>query len=326
MNMKFVTILCLVGVSLSFTIERDAIKDESWQMWKSSFNREYNDIYEEKVRYTIWQDNLRYINEFNKQGKSVELKMNHFGDMTSTEFKNKMNGYTSPKKSNGSTFLAPSNVKVPDTVDWRDQGYVTPVKNQGQCGSCWAFSTTGSLEGQNFKKTGKLVSLSEQNLVDCSTQNSGCQGGLMDYAFAYIKSNHGIDTESSYPYTARQGQCKFSKDKVGATDSGFVDIPRGDIDALKQALATVGPISVAIDASHPSFQFYHKGVYDEPSCSSYQLDHGVLAVGYGNYKGKDYFLVKNSWAATWGISGYIMMTRDSTNQCGIASQASYPLV
>jgi cathepsin L len=326
MNMKFVTILCLVGVSLSFTIERDAIKDESWQMWKSSFNREYNDIYEEKVRYAIWQDNLRYINEFNKQGKSVELEMNHFGDMTSTEFKNKMNGYTSPKKSNGSTFLAPSNVKVPDTVDWRDQGYVTPVKNQGQCGSCWAFSTTGSLEGQNFKKTGKLVSLSEQNLVDCSTQNSGCQGGLMDYAFAYIKSNHGIDTESSYPYTARQGQCKFSKDKVGATDSGFVDIPRGDIDALKQALATVGPISVAIDASHPSFQFYHKGVYDEPSCSSYQLDHGVLAVGYGNYKGKDYFLVKNSWAATWGISGYIMMTRDSTNQCGIASQASYPLV
>jgi len=328
--MKSLILLCLVGVALCFTIERDlgVIKDESWQVWKSAHNKQYNDIYEEKVRYYIWEDNLRRITKFNQESTNLFLRMNHFGDMTQTEFSKTMNGLYRKGNSTGSAFLAPSHIQVPDTVDWRTEGYVTPVKNQGQCGSCWAFSTTGSLEGQHFKKTGKLVSLSEQNLVDCSTSfgNHGCQGGLMDNAFKYIKANGGIDTESSYPYDGRNEQCKFTKSDVGADDTGFVDIPEGDEDALKKAAATVGPISVAIDASHFSFQFYHSGVYDESSCSSTALDHGVLVVGYGTYQGKDYWLVKNSWGAGWGLKGYIRMSRNKNNQCGIASSASYPLV
>jgi len=328
---KAFILLCVLNTIYSLTIEKaETIADEDWQLWKASHNRAYKDIYEEKVRYTIWQDNVRRITNFNKKSKSLFLRMNHFGDMTTTEFKSKMNGYlmgTNEKK--GSAFMTPSYAQIPSSVDWRKHdGYVSEVKNQGQCGSCWAFSTTGSLEGQHFRKTGKKVDLSEQNLVDCSGAygNHGCQGGLMDNAFQYIKANGGIDTEQSYPYQAQKGQCRFKKSNVGADDTGFVDIEEGNEDALKNATATVGPISVAIDASHFSFQFYHTGVYNEPECSPQQLDHGVLVVGYGSMNGNDYWIVKNSWGPSWGLQGYIMMSRNKQNQCGIASKASYPLV
>merc|ERR1712003_65348 len=274
----------------------------------------------------IFMENKARIARHNQRAHSGEksyfLKMNHYGDLLHHEFTGAMNGYDFTAKkllraqpdNDRVTWIAPENVELPAEVDWRTQGYVTPVKNQGQCGSCWAFSTTGSLEGQHFKKTGKLVSLSEQNLVDCSTKfgNHGCNGGLMDYAFKYIKSNGGIDTEESYPYKAKNGKCHFSKSDVGATDTGFVDIPEGDEAALQKAVATVGPISVAIDASHFSFQFYHSGVYNEKHSSSSQLDHGVLAVGYGTYQGTAYWLVQNSWGPSWGMKGYIRKAETRT--------------
>jgi len=259
--------------------------------------------------------------------------MNKFGDMTNEEINKQMNGLdlSLKDKVNGldrHTYRAPANVVLPDAVDWRTKGYVTPVKDQGQCGSCWAFSTTGSLEGQHFAKTSQLVSLSEQNLVDCSGKfgNMGCNGGLMDYAFQYIKVNKGIDTETSYPYEAHDDKCRFNAKNVGATDTGFVDIKRDDENDLQNAIATVGPVSVAIDASQSSFHFYHSGVYNEPMCSSVQLDHGVLAVGYDSQNGQDYYIVKNSWGTSWGNQGYIWMSRNKNNQCGISTMASYPLV
>lgn len=326
-------VICLVVLATSAQAASLSAFSENvqWEAWKSFHKKSYNDEYEESFRRAIWVYNLKKIEDHNKAGHPFELTMNHMGDFTNVEYKHLMLGARvdlEMPKSGGSTFLPPSHVKLNDSVDWRNEGYVTGVKNQGQCGSCWAFSTTGSLEGQHFKSTGKLVSLSEQNLVDCSKSygNNGCNGGLMDNAFRYIKANGGVDTEQSYPYEAVDGTCRFNAANVGATDTGFVDITRDSEADLKSAAGTVGPISVAIDASHFSFQFYHTGVYNEPACSSTQLDHGVLVVGYGTYNGQDYWIVKNSWGGSWGKEGYIWMSRNKNNQCGIATAASYPLV
>lgn len=285
----------------------------------------------------IFMENKQRIAKHNSRfvmgHHSYKLEMNHYGDLLPHEFSGIMNGYRHDLKKQqsgllGASYIYPANVEIPKEVDWRTQGAVTPVKNQGQCGSCWSFSATGALEGQHFRKNGKLVSLSEQNLIDCSTSygNHGCNGGLMDFAFKYIKDNGGIDTEESYPYEAEDDSCRYSKKNRGATDVGFVDIPQGDENALKAALATVGPVSIAIDASQPSFQFYSEGVYDEPNCSPANLDHGVLAVGYGVDNGQDYWLVKNSWGTEWGDQGYIKIARNKDNMCGVASAASYPQV
>jgi cathepsin L len=335
--MKAFIALCLLFVCVYSAPTSNTELDAPWALFKRTFEKQYTSVEEEINRRSIWEANLAMIRNHNLEADlgvhTYTLKMNQFGDMTNKEFNKQMNGLDLSLKDKMSgldrhTFLAPSNVALPAAVDWRTKGYVTPVKDQGQCGSCWAFSATGSLEGQHFAKTSQLVSLSEQNLVDCSGTygNMGCNGGLMDYAFQYIKMNMGIDTETSYPYEARNDKCRFTAKNVGATDTGFVDIKSKNETDLQNAIATVGPISVAIDAAHSSFQFYHTGVYNEPACSQTQLDHGVLAVGYDTQNGKDYYIVKNSWGMSWGNQGYIWMSRNTMNQCGISTMASYPLV
>ncbi|XP_071943317.1 cathepsin L2-like [Antedon mediterranea] len=331
--LRFVVLSLAIVATLASPFILDL--DDDWEMWKNTHNKAYEKG-EEQVRRLIWEENLKKVAkhnlEYDMKKHSYKLGMNEYADMRNREFVGIMNGFKASNKTKGaaSTFMASIFLEMPDKVDWRDQGYVTPVKNQGQCGSCWAFSSTGSLEGQTFKKTGKLVSLSEQNLVDCSASegNAGCEGGYMDQAFQYVKDNGGIDSEASYPYDAEDEKCKFTKSGDAAECKGFTDVTSGDEDALKQASATVGPISVAIDASHGSFQLYESGVYDETACSTTRLDHGVLVVGYGtdSASGSDYWLVKNSWGTTWGQEGYIMMSRNKNNQCGIATTASYPLV
>ncbi|XP_009882200.1 PREDICTED: cathepsin S-like isoform X2 [Charadrius vociferus] len=199
--------------------------------------------------------------------------------------------------------------------------------DMGPCGSCWAFSAVGALEAQVMLKTGKLVSLSAQNLVDCSMMygNKGCSGGFMTSAFQYIIDNEGIDSDDSYPYTAQNGTCKYNASTRAATCSKYVELPHADEAALKDAVANIGPVSVAIDATQPTFFLYRSGVYDDPRCTQ-EVNHGVLVIGYGTLNDKDYWLVKNSWGVRFGDEGYIRMSRNHANHCGIASYASYPLI
>jgi len=291
--------------------------------------KRYSSEQEYRYRLSIYKDNLNFIESTNRLNLCYKLAMNKFGDLTHEEFKMQMNKYRhgDKKRSNQLHRYNPRS-DLPDDIDWRKKNVVTPVKDQGQCGSCWAFSAIGSTEGAHALATGKLVSLSEQNLVDCSSKegNFGCNGGLMDQAFKYIIQNKGIDTEESYPYKATDGQCQFSNSTIGATLTSYIDIAQGSEDSLKDAVANVGPISVAIDASQKSFQFYSSGVYYDEKCSSSQLDHGVLVVGYGKEVDKDYWMVKNSWGTMWGMQGYIMMARNRNNTCGISTASSYPKV
>lgn len=232
--------------------------------------------------------------------------MNHFGDMTADEFK-AMNGYrvdlSKRAPASGSESREYDLSDMPKEVDWRTKGAVTEVKNQGQCGSCWAFSTTGSLEGANFIATGKLVSLSEQELVSCSSSegNYGCQGGLMDNAFKWIEDdNKGIASEDDYPYASGGGaepKCENYHKNV-ADVASFTDVEANNPAALVSALAKQ-PVSIAIEADRSAFQFYSTGVIKKGSCGT-KLDHGVLLVGYGTEDGTDYWLVKNSWSKGWG--------------------------
>jgi cathepsin L len=341
--MKFLIILSLVAAASAISFIE--LSKEEWTAYKTKHGKKYEPS-EERLRYKIYMENRHKIAKHNtryhKSEVTYKLDLNKYADMLHSEFVQTLNGFNRSVVMLGNdvnrqfkqieepvTFIGAANVEIPTAVDWRSKGAVTPIKDQGHCGSCWSFSATGALEGQHYRKTGKLVSLSEQNLVDCSTSygNNGCNGGLMDNAFQYIKDNGGIDTEKSYPYEAIDDSCHYDKQNVGATDKGFVDIPSGDEEALKKAIATVGPVSVAIDASHESFQFYSEGVYFDPQCDSQNLDHGVLAVGYGtDESGQDYWLVKNSWGTTWGDKGYIKIARNKNNHCGVATQASYPLV
>jgi len=334
MLVRCAVVACLLSVALAASASfKNSELDSVWQSYKETYNKNYDQTHD-RVRRFVWESNLKRIQRHNLEHDMGQhgftLGTNEYSDMSHDEFVSQMNGHQSNRtERHGSLFMAPINYQAPDSVDWRKEGYVTPVKNQGQCGSCWAFSTTGSLEGQNFKKSGKLVSLSEQQLVDCAGGkygNQGCNGGLMDQAFSYIKDNKGIDTEPAYAYEGKDGKCRFKPADVGATDTGFVDVTSGSEDDLLKAVASVGPVSVAIDASHFSFQLYKHGVYEAPLCSSTRLDHGVLVVGYGVLDGKAYWLVKNSWGSSWGMDGYIMMARNHKNMCGVATQASYPLV
>jgi cathepsin L len=324
--MKVVVCVLLLACAAFALTEKEY--QASFTQWMQKFQRSYAHD-EFQYRYRVFRTNLDYINTFNAQNKTMTLGMNQFGDLTNAEYRRMYLGLKMPKNARfPSVHPTPKKVKAPPASwDWNKQGAVTPIKNQEQCGSCWAFSTTGSTEGCHFISTKSLVSLSEQDLVDCSTAqgNQGCDGGLMTQAMDYIISNGGIDTESTYPYTAEDGTCNYNAANSGATLKSYVNVNQGDENDLQLKTYT-GPTSVAIDASQSSFQFYSGGVYYEPACSSTQLDHGVLSIGWGtdSSSSSDYWLVKNSWGTSWGLNGFIWMSRNKNNNCGIATMATLP--
>jgi len=292
-------------------------------------------------RYTVFKENVARIHAHNEGNSTWRMGMNSFGDLTGDEFRASHTGYNHIERNFARSKLSDTsadlNLGADPTLDWRTKGAVTPVKDQGNCGSCWAFSATGAMEGawaiahsrkgtHAHQPKAALISLSEQQLVDCSSShgNQGCRGGLMDYAFEFVIDNGGICSESAYPYTARDGTCKTTCTEQ-VTISGYSDVTSRSETALMTAV-TKGPVSVAIEADTQVFQFYSSGVLDNVGCGT-RLDHGVLAVGYGTDSAlaKKYWIVKNSWGMGWGESGYIRMVRDK-NECGISMQPSYPVV
>jgi len=325
----------VLGIIVAFFIFQVCGKSEQeygslFEEWVEKHQKVY-DEHELLYRFRVFKNNLHFIEEFNSETHGFTVGLNKFADLTNTEFLERYTGLNRPLiriADPKHQFVFEHIHSLPSSVDWRTKGVVTEVKDQGQCGSCWSFSTTGSVEGA-WALNYSLVSLSEQNLIDCSKSygNVGCNGGLMDYAFQYIIDNQGIDTEESYPYEETTSyDCRYKANNKGATISNFQDVTSGSESSLQNAVAYRGPVSVAIDASKMSFQLYKGGVYYEPRCSSTNLDHGVLTVGYGTGSSGDYWIVKNSWGESWGDEGYIYMARNKNNNCGIATAASFPIV
>ncbi|GAB4860547.1 hypothetical protein Ancab_035708 [Ancistrocladus abbreviatus] len=337
--------LLLVAFSLALVIrlsegfdfsDKDIESDESlWDLYERwrSHHTVSRDLEDKNKRFNVFKENVKHISKVNKMNKSYKLKINSFADLTNHEFRSLYAGskikhhrmFKGRARDSGS-FMYKNVHDVPTSIDWRAQGSVTPAKNQGLCGSCWAFSTVVAVEGINQIRTNKLVSLSEQELVDCDKENHGCNGGLMESAFEWIKQKGGLITEQSYPYTAQEGTCPDEVNSQVVSIDGHEAVPQNDESALMKAVANQ-PVSVGINAGGEDFQFYSEGVFTGP-CGT-ELDHGVAVVGYGETSdGTKYWIVKNSWGAEWGEGGYTRMERNVSAKeglCGIAMEASYPI-
>lgn len=324
--MKLLTTLALLGFTL-------AELPTEWQNFKLFHGKNYRDPNEELLRLKIYQSNLDEIKEHNRmyeQGLvTYSLQMNEFGDLTEEEFEEMYLYPSEDAREYASQSYSPRlQEPIPPSKDWREAGAVTPVSDQGNCGSCWAFCAVGAMETMLFLKSGVLEKLSVQHLVDCSRsyKNEGCSGGYPHWAFHYIK-DQGIVTESDYPYRGMSNMCKVKYGMRTVRCSDFVLIPPGDEAELAKVVANLGTVSATIVLRGTNFRFYKSGVFYHQNCGNTRPDHAMLIVGYGTSPaGEDYWLVKNSWGSKWGDGGYIKMARNRGNHCGIASNASYPIL
>lgn len=319
--MMKVAILCIALVAVYGRTLRDEIR--MFNDFKGVFNKHYSAA-EEATRFTCFSENLKVIDQRNSKGHEMH-GVNQFTDLCADEFRAAFLGLVASNntlKHSKGTFQAVEGMSTPAAIDWRTKGAVTPVKNQGQCGSCWSFSATGNMEGQWQIAGNTLVGLSEEELVQCSHNggNAGCQGGLMDNAFDWVVTNGGIDSEADYPYnsgTGVTGTCQEDKLKnYVAHFTGHQDIAKSET-AMEQFVGASGPLAIGVDAL--SWQFYIGGIMK--LCIGKQLDHGVLIVGYDTTHTPPYWIIKNSWGASWGENGYIRVEK-GRNECGLTQAAS----
>lgn len=316
---------------LGITKDVIATKKARFSAWALKHGKSYASLEERAKRATLFHATEMYVNAMNRRHLSYWLGVNHMADWT-VEEKAKLRGrkHTPVGYTVDATYTHETTGADTDDVDWRDAGAVTPPKDQGSCGSCWSFGATGTTEGQLFQKTGVLTPLSQQNLMDCSWSegNDACDGGLDTRGYEWmLKHDGGLATEASYPYMNADGYCRYTSSHVGAVISGYVNITDG-IDGLNDALATIGPISVSVDAEPDSFYYYQGGLYYSDDCLSgmNDLDHTVLAVGYVTESdGQRYSIVKNSWSTHWGDEGYIYISQEN-NCCGVGTQPTYTIL
>ncbi|XP_060527653.1 digestive cysteine proteinase 3 isoform X2 [Cylas formicarius] len=310
--------------------EQQGHVDIEFDKFVKKHSKHYVDALEEIVRKEVFRQNLRLIHSVNRQKRGYTLTVNHLADKTENELK-VLRGKTFSGVYNGGLPFPYKNIKssdLPVQVDWRLYGAVTPVKDQSVCGSCWSFGTVGAVEGAYFLKNGgNLVRLSQQALIDCSWGygNNGCDGGEDFRAYQWILKHGGIPTEEDYgQYLGQDSYCHADKVRKVAKISGWINVTTNDENALRLALFKHGPISVAIDASQKTFSFYSNGIYYDENCKNKEdeLDHAVLAVGYGTMNGKNYWLIKNSWSNYWGNDGYILMS-SKNNNCGVMTTPTY---
>jgi len=287
-----------------------------WAKFKLQHEKVYSEE-EDNTRMNIWNKNVKMVAKHNSEKHSYTMAINRFSDWTEEEFNNFLGYQARAERSTGKTF---ENVKTPETVDFRDEGKVTPPKDQGQCGSCWAFSATGALEGLWAKEMGELVSMSEQQLMDCG--QGGCNGGHMINGWNHVAQAGGIQSEETYPYKHKDGHCQEDNSMFVAHCGGYEEVSPNE-SAMESALVEIGyPISIGVHAGS-SFQHYHSGVYDDTHCKNGQLNHAILVVGYDKSGSEPYWIVKNSWGGSWGDHGYINM-KMGVNTCGMKADPCYP--
>ncbi|XP_028936247.1 digestive cysteine proteinase 2-like isoform X2 [Ornithorhynchus anatinus] len=303
-----------------------------FEHFRHRHGRRYGDAAELEHRRRNFLHNLRFIDSHNRANRPFRLAPNHLTDRTPGELAALRGRLRSSRPNHGQPFPHEqlANVALPESLDWRLYGAVTPVKDQAVCGSCWSFATTGTLEGALFLKTGELVPLSQQMLIDCSWDvgNFGCDGGLEWQAFDWIQGHGGLASADSYgPYEGQNGVCHSNTSTAAIRIVGYVNVPPANPTALKLALLRHGPVAVNVDASPRSFAFYANGIYYEPQCGHKleQLNHAVLLVGYGVLQGQAFWLLKNSWSPLWGNSGYMLLAMKD-NDCGVTTAATYPIL
>lgn len=308
--------------------------DFEFDKFKNKHNKNYKTDKEHEERKEIFRQNIRFVHSTNRAKLGYTLTINHLADLNDIELKALRGKQYTPGYNGGEPFpytgpdLYASLKDLPESLDWRLFGAVTQVKDQSVCGSCWSFGTVGAIEGAYFLKNGgNLVRLSQQALIDCSWGygNNGCDGGEDFRSYQWMMKHGGIPTEEEYgQYLGQDGYCHIANVSLVAPITGFVNVTPNDLNAMKLAMSKQGPISVAIDASHKTFSFYSNGVYYEPKCGNKEdeLDHAVLAVGYGKIGDEPYWLVKNSWSTYWGNDGYILMSAKNNN-CGVMTTPTY---